>query len=120
MLITPRQAGEIMGLTEAQVRALIRRGRLAHVAIGTRPMVPRNAMESFVAENTVMPCRDETQARAYDSAPGGTATTSAGPSTAATASAARLQQIEEKLKSRSRTSSEAVDKPDGRVIPLKS
>jgi hypothetical protein len=36
MLATPKQAAEIMGPTEAQVRGLIRAGRIAHVMVGTR------------------------------------------------------------------------------------
>jgi excisionase family DNA binding protein len=120
MLLTPRQAAELLGSTESQVRSLIRLRRIAHVAIGSRPMIPRDAVKAFVSENTVKPCRDEIQVRAFDSASAGVASTSAGQSTAATASAARARQIAERLKTRSPSSSEAEGKPDGRVIPLRS
>lgn len=109
-----------MGLTESQVRRLIRGGRLAHVAIGSRPMVPRQAMEQFVADNTVTPCLDEIQDRAFDTAVVEGPSTFVGPSAASTASAARALRIAETLKAPSRTSSAAADNPDGRVIPLRS
>ena len=32
---------------------------LAHVRVGSRLMVPRGAIEQFVVENTVQPCRGE-------------------------------------------------------------
>jgi excisionase family DNA binding protein len=45
MLATPKQAAEIMGPTEAQVRGLIRAGRIAHVMVGTRRMIPAQQLK---------------------------------------------------------------------------
>src|ERR1700693_3212824 len=61
MLVTPTQAAAVMGPTEAQVRALVRSGRLAHVLVGKRLMIPRGAIERFIEDNTVQPCRVEIQ-----------------------------------------------------------
>jgi len=55
MLATPKQAADVMGPTEAQVRRLIRDGRIAHVMVGKRPMIPRTAIEDFIAQNTMLP-----------------------------------------------------------------
>jgi excisionase family DNA binding protein len=52
MLATPKQAAAVMGPTESQVRGLIRDGRLAHIMVGRRVMIPRQSIEQFIAENT--------------------------------------------------------------------
>ena len=123
MLVTPKQAAAVMGPTESQVRGLIRDGRLAHVMIGKRVMIPRTAIENFIAENTVTPCPDATKVHISTGAigqggmPSGTSTTL---KTAAAGSAARALQIASSLKSRSPSSLTPAIETPGRVIPLRS
>jgi excisionase family DNA binding protein len=120
MLATPKQTAEVMGLTEAQVRGLIRAGRIAHVMVGKRPMIPRAAIENFIAQNTVLPCPVETLERASASSKSVGATTLSGLKTVAAGSAARALQIASSLKSRSPSSSTSEPETRGRVIPLGS
>jgi excisionase family DNA binding protein len=45
MLANPKQAAEVAGPTEAQVRGLIRAGRIAYVMVGTRRMIPAQQLK---------------------------------------------------------------------------
>lgn len=120
LLATPKQAAEVMGPTEAQVRSLVRAGQIACVMIGKRVMIPRNAIEQFIADNMVTPCRAETQGHVYTGTATVRAGTSPGPSEVAAGSAARALQIAHKLKSPSPNSSTRAPENPGRVIPLRS
>jgi excisionase family DNA binding protein len=120
MLAPPKLAARVMGLTESQVRGLVREGRIAHIHIGKRFVIPRAAIESFIADNTVPPCRVETQDRASASSKSVAATTSSGLKAVAAGSAARAQQIAERLKSRSPNSSTSAPATLAPVIPLRS
>jgi excisionase family DNA binding protein len=121
MLASPELAAEVMGVTPAQVRSLIRDGKIAHVPIGKRSkMIPRSAIEQFIASNTVQPCLAETQDRASVSSRNGDVFTSAGQSEVAAGSAARALQIAESLKSRSPNTSTPEHGSQGRVIRLPS
>jgi excisionase family DNA binding protein len=120
MLATPKQAAEVMGPTEAQVRGLIQRGELAHRMIGKRIMIPRHAIEAFINNITVSPCRDETMVRVSGSTAPAPVTTSSGLREVAAGSAARALQIASSLKSPSPTSSTRTAAAPGRVIPLRS
>src|SRR5436305_767855 len=86
MLATPKQASAVMGPTEAQVRALVRDGRIAHVLVGKRVMIPRDAIERFILENTVQPCHGETQAPASATSKSASASISSGLKTVAAGS----------------------------------
>src|SRR4051812_12014999 len=97
MLVTPKQAAAMMGPTESQVRGLIRDGRLAHVMVGRRVMIPRPSIEQFIAENTVVPCRDETQERVSAFSKSADASISSGLKMVAAGSAARALQIANSL-----------------------
>lgn len=101
LLMTVTQASHKMGITGNQVRNLIREGRLAHVKIGRRVMIPRGAIEEFIVDNTVQPCRGETLDPAFASSKGGDAFTFAGLNQVAAGSAARALQMANKLKSSS-------------------
>jgi excisionase family DNA binding protein len=46
LLATPKQTAEVMGLTEAQVRRLVRLGKLAHVMVGARALIPAKQSKS--------------------------------------------------------------------------
>jgi excisionase family DNA binding protein len=120
MLATPKQAAEVMGPTEAQVRGLIRAGRIAHVPVGKRVMIPREAIVRFIQENTVQPCPVETQEPVSAGSTSADATTSFGLSAVAAGSAARALKIAAKLKSPSRTSSTGQPAQAAPVIPLRS
>jgi hypothetical protein len=113
------ETGKVMGLSVLQVRALVRSRRLEHVLVGRRVFVPKAAIPRFIAENTVQPCRGETQAPDFASSSIGAATTSAGPRMGAIGSAQRALQIAASLNSRSPNSSTPEVEPPGRVIPLK-
>jgi excisionase family DNA binding protein len=99
LLLTIKQTTQRMGLKDGQVRKLIRDGRLAHVKVGSRFMVPRGAIEQFVIDNTVQSCREEIPVPGYAFSNGADAFTSAGLNQAAAGSAARALKIASKLKS---------------------
>ena len=104
LLLTIKQAVRRMGVKDGQVRKLTREGHLAHVEIGSRVMIPRGAIEQFIADNTVQPCRGEIPAPAFGFSKSADAFTSAGLNQAAAGSAALALQIANKLKSRSPSS----------------
>jgi excisionase family DNA binding protein len=114
------QAAKVMGLTQPQVRALIRTRRLGHVMVGRRAFVPKSAIPRFIANNTVQPCHDAIPDPVSASSKSADAFTSAGPKLAAAGSAARARQIANKLKLPLPNSSEPERAPTDRVIPLKS
>src|SRR5215831_7148935 len=121
LLATPKMAAAVMGLTEHQVRDLLHKQRLAYVRIGKRLMIPRDAIKTFISENTVQATwQDETQARGSTSSKNADVITSSGPKAAAAGSAARARQIAHALKSRSPNSSTCEPAAPARVIPLKS
>jgi hypothetical protein len=120
MLCTPKLAAEVMGLTAQQVRSLLRLKKIAHVPVGKRLMIPRNAIEDFIAQNTVLPCHVETPEHGCASLKSADAITSSGLNAVAAGSAARALQIASKLKSPLLNSSPTVSKPAGHVIPLRS
>jgi excisionase family DNA binding protein len=119
LLATVKQAAAVMGPTERQVRDLARTGRLGYVMVGKRIMIPRDAIQQFVPENTVPPCRDETQEHAFVFSSIGAASTSAGPKMEAIGSAQRVRKIASKLKSLSPSSSTCEPGASAPVIPLK-
>jgi hypothetical protein len=114
------KTAEVMGLTVSQVRALIQSRRLEHVVVGRRSFVPKAAIPRFIAQNTVLPCRDEIPVPVSGSSKSGIVSTSAGPKLAAAGSAARALQIADSLKSPSRNSFTGEHEQQVRVIPLKS
>jgi excisionase family DNA binding protein len=120
MLATLKQAAEVMGPTEAQVRGLVRAGKLAHVMVGKRVMIPRDAIEQFIAANRVMTCRVEIQDHAFTGIETARAGTSPGPSEAAAGSARRALRIAASLKSPSPISCTKPDEVSVPVIPLPS
>jgi excisionase family DNA binding protein len=120
MLATPKLAAAVMGLTESQARGLVRAGRIGHIVVGKRVMIPRNAIEAFITDNMVPPCRVEIPGPACASSKSAVATTSSGLKAVAAGSAARALQIADRLKSRSPSSSISEPAIPARVIPLRS
>ncbi|UPJ72799.1 helix-turn-helix domain-containing protein [Bradyrhizobium sp. 187] len=100
MLPTPQQVADVLGLTKAQVRGLIAGGKIAHIRVGARLVIPRDAIETFIIENTVQPCRDETRDRAFASSRKENVSTSSGLMPDAAASAQRALRIASSLKPR--------------------
>ena len=119
-LLSLKSCSSELGLKPSRLRLIISKKRIAYVQIGSRRMIPREALPRFITENTVQPCLDETKDPACDSSTGAAATTSCGPNSAARGSAARVRQIAKSLKSRSVNSLGAEFDPVGHVIPLKS
>jgi excisionase family DNA binding protein len=119
LLLTVQEAAAELGLTPAQVRALVRAKRLAYVPIGRCLMIPREHLPHFVADNTVSPCPDAILAPTCASSQNAAATTSAGRSSIAAGSAARARQIAQKLRSPSPSSSTCEPEGLGRVIRLR-
>ena len=76
-----------VGISPGQVRHLVQSGRLQHVRIGARILVPEGAWERFITANTVTLCPDATVAPDYAGSQSVSASTSPGPITAAAASA---------------------------------
>jgi excisionase family DNA binding protein len=120
MLCTAKQVAAVMGLTPQQVRSLIRDQKIAYVRVAGRRMVPRDAIEEFIIQNTVKPCHGETPERACASSKSEVAFTSSGLKAVAAGSAARALRIASELKSPSQSSSPAASDPPARVIPLRS
>jgi excisionase family DNA binding protein len=93
LLATPKEVARVTGISESQVRGLIRTRRIAHLLVGKRVMIPRQEIVRFISDNTVMPCRDETQDHISILSKNANATTSSGLKVAAAGSAARALQI---------------------------
>ena len=119
LLVSLKVAAEVLGLTLVQMRQLIRNRKIAHVRLG-HPMVPRDAIQQFIDENTVPTCPDETVAPGFVFSQSGNVSTSSGQKTVAAGSAQRALRIAERLKSPSQTSSTLETDQVDRVIPLKS
>lgn len=56
-LLTVKQAGELLGLKEATIRAWLYRRRLPYVRCGRAIRIPSGAVEKFIAEDTI-PARE--------------------------------------------------------------
>jgi excisionase family DNA binding protein len=120
LLATPRQAAHLLGLTDGQIRALIQGGRIAHIMIGKRFMIPSEDIARFIAENRTQPCRDATPGQSSDFSKSAALGTSSGRNEVAAASAARARQIAGSLKLPSPNSSGSDTGAPARVIRLKS
>lgn len=119
-LVSPKDAAKYLGISESQVRGLVNSNRIARTPIGSRIMIPREALDQFILDNTVQPCRDEIRDRASVSSKSANVITSSGPKVDAAASAQRALQIASSLKPPSPRSSTSVRGTLARVIPLKS
>lgn len=121
MLATTAMAAKVMGISNEKLKALINAGRLGYVLIGARKHVTPDAIRDFLATSLVKPCQDAIPAPAFDSSKSAIATTSAGVSMAAAASAAQAQNALKKLKSSSRTSfKNTPENGTARVVQMRS
>ena len=114
------QVARVLGFTCGQVRALVNNKKIAHIRLGSRFMIPRDAIERYLLENTVQPCRDETPVPASASLKSEIASTSSGQKAVAAASAQRALQICNSLKPHSPNLSTPAPGQPVRVIHLKS
>ena len=119
-LVSVAEAAKYLGLKEPQVRALVAAKKMAKTLIGSRYLIPREALDAFILENTVQPCRDEIQAPASASSKSADAFTSSGQRVDAAASAQRALRTADLLKPRSPTSCTSARATPARVIPLRS
>jgi excisionase family DNA binding protein len=104
-LISPKQAARYSGLSISQVRILVANKKIASIQIGARILIPRDALEQFITDITVKPCRDETQVHVSASSKSAGSTTSYGANAGEAASAQRALRNADLLKQPSRTSS---------------
>ena len=119
-LETPKQLAERVGISERKVRQLVQSGRLDHVMIGYRVLIPHGAFRRFLDLRVVRSCRDETKGRDCGGSRSAIASTSPGPNTAAAASARLARQTAMRLKSSSVSGYSADGDETARVIPLRS
>ena len=118
---TPKQLAVRVGISEYQVRELIRTGQLGHVRIGDRKFIPRGAWPRYLEANMKggTPWQDET--RGQDSS--GTDTVppiiSVGPKMDAAMSAARTQAISKRLKQSSQSGLLSDRNQPAQVVRLK-
>jgi|UPI000322D031 excisionase family DNA binding protein len=119
-LVTVKVAAEYLGITESQVRSLVAAGQMARTPVGARVLIPREALDQFIIENTVSPCRAETPGRASGFSTSANVIISSGPKVDAAASAQRALRTAQSLKPPSLTSSTSARGTPARVIPLKS
>ena len=99
-LVSLEQAANYLGLTKSQVRNLVNNQKIASTPIGARTMIPRDALEQFIKENTVQPCRDETQGHVSAFSKSAAPTTSCGARADVAASAQRALRTANLLKPR--------------------
>src|SRR4051794_30038568 len=79
-LETPKQLAARSGLSERQIRSLIRCRQIEHVYVGARVMIPQGALESFIEGKKVRPSwHDKTQEPSSSSAAMAALGTSSGP-----------------------------------------
>jgi excisionase family DNA binding protein len=105
LTVTVEEAAKILGFSFHQTRTLINSKKIAHIKLGSRAMIPREAIGRYIRENTVEPCRDETLVLASASLTSEIASTSSGQRAVAAASAQRALQICNSLKTLSPSSS---------------
>jgi excisionase family DNA binding protein len=114
------QVAKVLGFTCGQVRSLVNKKKIAHIKLGSRFMIPRDAIERYLLENTVQPCHDATPGPASASSKSEIASTSFGQKAVAAVSVQRALQIADSLKQRLPNSSTLAPEQPARVIPLRS
>ena len=118
-LETPKQLAKRVGISEGQVRQLLRTGQLGYVMIGSRFHIPMDEWPRFIAATRGRLCHVETKVRDCGTSTGIAAITSPGLSAAAAASAQQARLTAAKLKLSSRNGCSAGAAETGPVIPLR-
>ena len=119
-LETPKQFAASRGLSERQVRDLIRTRQLEHVMIGSRALIPMGAWRRFLDARTVKPCHDATRVPDFVGSTNVGVSISPGPSVAAAASAQLARATANKLKLSSLNGCNTEAAAPAQVIPLRS
>jgi hypothetical protein len=119
-LETPKQVAARVGLSEWQIKTLIRNGQLEYIQIGRSKFIPNGAFGRMIASRKVEPWAGETKDRASIGTVTGTPGTSSGQSTAAAMSARLARQTVKKLKTSSRSGCSSADAAPAQVIRLRS
>jgi hypothetical protein len=120
LLETPKQLTTRSGLSEGQIRQLIKTGQLQHVRVGCRILIPTGALEKFVAEGTQESWAGGIKDHDFAIFKSVTHSTSPGPSAVAAASARLVRQTANELKRSSRNSSSSEVATPAQVIQLGS
>jgi len=119
--LSRKEAAEALNVTPYMVDSLRKSGRLGFIPFGGKTIrYPLEAIKTFLEENTVMPCQDHTQGQSSKLTSDETTFTKSTTLTkrGKDANKVRGQQILEKLKGFSKTSSEnKTANTVGRVIP---
>jgi excisionase family DNA binding protein len=117
---TPKQLAERVGVSEHQIRNLIRTGELESVPIGGRIYIPADAWALFIERKRVCKCHDEIKEPSLDTSKIAEPSMSPGPSTVAAASARLARQAAKMLKASSQNgSANTASEVTAQVIPLK-
>jgi hypothetical protein len=119
-LETPKQLAKRVGISERQIRQLLRNGQLSCVIIGCRVHIPVDEWPRFIAANRGKLWHEETTVQGCATSQSASATTSLGQNTAAAASARLARQTAMRLKSSSVSGYSADGDETARVIPLRS
>ena len=118
-LLTPEQAVAEFNLPSVRTIRTLRNQGLPTVKLGAARLIDYDDMMNFIERRKQ--CQGETQARGYVGSTAARATTSSGMSGAANDCGLLARQTANVLKQSSRRSSEQViDRPMGRVLPMKS
>jgi len=117
-LLTGKQVAEQLGLTsDRTVRSIRETGKLAFIKVAGRYMYPRDAVDQFIQDNTVMPCQDNTQGQSSNPTNVAVASsTSTMLKTDAATKKARGRAISAQLKKLSQTTSDNKPEKAGHVI----
>jgi hypothetical protein len=118
---TPKELADRVGLSEYQIKQLIRTGELEHVPVCGRKFIPSGAWPRYLEANTKggKSWQDETKEPSCATSKIAEPSISLGQSTVAAASAALARQTAKRLKSSSRTGSKDEASEAAPVIHLR-
>ncbi|WP_081458679.1 excisionase family DNA-binding protein [Novosphingobium nitrogenifigens] len=54
-LLSPRELAALSGWSTGRIRALISENQIRHIKVGSRYLLPRDAMDEFVANKMISP-----------------------------------------------------------------
>jgi excisionase family DNA binding protein len=121
MLLTLQEAAGKLRLPTRRVRELVNQKRIAFIPAGKKKvMIPDEAIDRYIAKETVQPCHGEIQDRSFARSKSGEEfITSSGRKAVAVASAARAQKISQKRKKSLADSLSPGPDEVAHVIPMK-
>ena len=113
---TPKQLAKRVGVSEHQIRNLIRTGDLESVPIGGRIFIPGDAWSLFIERKRTCKCHDEIKEPSLDTLKIAEPSISPGPSTVAAASSRRAQHAARTLKTSLRNGCKSESEQSAQVI----